>query len=1222
MTKLITTFIGVLTISILIVLGGCPLINDPAAPVIVSVEANPRVVNAGEVAELEVQATDANGDGLTYTWSAPSGKFNTNVGHKVSWTAPLKAGDVDIEVKVSDGIEIVTGKVTVSVRELHREPPSNFLASGLDGRIQLFWSNPSSTHFAKVVIRRSDGGFPNDPADGRPVYEGSNENYTDPGLTNDTLYYYSIFAKYRDDGFSEKVTQQATPVKELVIPNTPSGLRVVSATAGSVSLSWYSVRDAAEYSLRRDGAEIYTGSGTSYTDTAGLANGSEYNYQVSAGNTAGWSSWSLVVKGRTEVQAPTIPEGLSVAGSTDTEISLTWNSVAGAAEYELRRDGLVVYRGSAASFTDSKLTTDTRYAYDVRASNSAGKSAWSTQVYGRTSVTPPRTPTGLAVTDEGADTISLNWNTVLGAEYELRRDGNRVYSGSATTFSDTGLSSDTQYAYDIRAVNSAGESAWSSQVFGQTVLPTLDRPSGLQVVSTTTTSVSLAWNEVTGADSYELRRNGSVLNQVISGSSFTDSGLDSNSDYVYAVRAKNSAGVSPWTTDVPGRTALGIPSVPEGLEVTGTTTDSVSLSWDSVNGADSYEVSRDGVALGQTVSGTSFTDTGQASGREYSYAIRAKNAAGVSAWSVSERGTTLLPADLLLDNFRVSKSSVGLSESITIYVTVRNSGGVNSDSTQIKYYRSSDAAITSSDSVVSTGNVEAINPSGSTDKTMVINAPSTAGTYYYGAIVGTVTGEINTSNNTSTGVRVDVNKHAVTGSFSYNRISIHKGSSDSADPVWSGNPGGQRVEYSISESTSGVSIDRSTGRVTVSSSAGIMSRSFMVTATGTGDYSGTKTASIYVEVQYPTINDSPTLRITGKSSSSISLSWNSVSHAESYELQRNGSTIDTVNGTSYTDSGRSGNTEYTYKVRGVNPGGTGPWSSSKVERTEYPNVSGKPSLQTTGQTSSSISLSWNSVSNAKEYELRRNRSVIYTGLDRSFTDTGLSSNTSYTYDVRGVNPDDNGDWSNDKSVKTKYPNIDNRPSLSSTGRTTSSISLSWDAISGAESYELKRNGSTIYTESSKSYTDSGLSSGTEYTYKIRGVNPDYNGPWSSDVKVSAEAYMIVDMLFELTDANEPGGDDTAELVIEVRENDENGKLVWKWGQTNLAENKNTGWVEAKTNARRLWITVTDIDVFDHDTTSGYVTIEDSYYTYAYFHKYNVIGNGPDGKFSIAIQRVN
>ena len=46
--------------------------------------------------------------------------------------------------------------------------------------------------------------------------------------------------------------------------------------------------------------------------------------------------------------------------------------------------------------------------------------------------------------------------------------------------------------------------------------------------------------------------------------------------------------------------------------------------------------------------------------------------------------------------------------------------------------------------------------SGTSASSINLTAPSNAGTYYYGACVGTVSGEINTNNNCSTGAQVTV----------------------------------------------------------------------------------------------------------------------------------------------------------------------------------------------------------------------------------------------------------------------------------------------------------------------------------------------------------------------------------------------------------------------------------------------------------------------------------
>ncbi|HEY9102037.1 fibronectin type III domain-containing protein [Chitinimonas sp.] len=61
--------------------------------------------------------------------------------------------------------------------------------------------------------------------------------------------------------------------------------------------------------------------------------------------------------------------------------------------------------------------------------------------------------------------------------------------------------------------------------------------------------------------------------------------------------------------------------------------------------------------------------------------------------------------------------------------------------------------------------------------------------------------------------------------------------------------------------------------------------------------------------------------------------------------------------------------------------------------------------------------------------------------------------------------------------------------LAVTGTSGSSVSLSWSAVSGASGYNVYRNGSKVNTSlvSSTAYTDSGLASGTSYSYTVKAV---------------------------------------------------------------------------------------------------------------------------------------
>ncbi len=146
-----------------------------------------------------------------------------------------------------------------------------------------------------------------------------------------------------------------------------------------------------------------------------------------------------------------------------------------------------------------------------------------------------------------------------------------------------------------------------------------------------------------------------------------------------------------------------------------------------------------GVA-GQTSSGTlSFIDT---AGEPWN--LPTTN--GVSG-SLPPGGGTV--ADLVVASASVSDASPEPGESFTFSATVRNQGSHESAATMLRYYRSTDATITRGDTEVGTDAVSALTPAGTSDESISLTAPTTAGTYYYGACVDPVSGESDTGNNCS-----------------------------------------------------------------------------------------------------------------------------------------------------------------------------------------------------------------------------------------------------------------------------------------------------------------------------------------------------------------------------------------------------------------------------------------------------------------------------------------
>ena len=115
--------------------------------------------------------------------------------------------------------------------------------------------------------------------------------------------------------------------------------------------------------------------------------------------------------------------------------------------------------------------------------------------------------------------------------------------------------------------------------------------------------------------------------------------------------------------------------------------------------------------------------------------------------------------DLVVQAPSASDNALTAGESFTLSATVRNRGAARSASTTLLYYRSSDSTISSGDSAQGTDPVGGLAASGTSAESIGLTAPSTAGTYYYGACVDAVSGESDTGNNCSSGVRVTVSRN-------------------------------------------------------------------------------------------------------------------------------------------------------------------------------------------------------------------------------------------------------------------------------------------------------------------------------------------------------------------------------------------------------------------------------------------------------------------------------
>src|SRR5271166_3499984 len=358
----------------------------------------------------------------------------------------------------------------------------------------------------------------------------------------------------------------------------------------------------------------------------------------------------------TKLTIPSTPSGV-IASAGDAQVSLTWNVSAGATSYHVKRATVSggpytqIAAPTSTSYTDTDLTNGTKYFYVASALNSAGESANSAEVSAApvAPVTIPSAPTGLAA-NAGNAQVSLTWNASAGAtSYRVKRatvSGGpyiQIVAPISPSYTDTGLTNGTKYLYVVSALNSAGESANSSEANATPAAPIMIPAVPTQLTATAgNAQVSLLWSASTGATSYHVKRatvSGGPHTQIAvpTSPSYTDTGLTNGTKYFYVVSALSSAGESADSAEVNATPTapITIPAVPTGLAATAGNMQ-VMLVWNGSPGATSYNVKRATINGGPysqlaAPSSTNYTDSGLNNGTTYYYVVSAVNSAGESA---------------------------------------------------------------------------------------------------------------------------------------------------------------------------------------------------------------------------------------------------------------------------------------------------------------------------------------------------------------------------------------------------------------------------------------------------------------------------------------------------------------------------------------------------------------------------------------------------------------
>ena len=270
----------------------------------------------------------------------------------------------------------------------------------------------------------------------------------------------------------------------------------------------------------------------------------------------------------------------------------------------------------------------------------------------------PSTPANLVVSGVTTSTISLVWSNSTdpnGAlvSYIVYRGGLAVGTSTSATYVDSNLVSGTTYAYTVAAIDALGYASPMSlpvsattQAGSSTASPTVTiiyPPTGA-TVSSTIIVVATSSDAASRITKVEFYFNG-ALTQTDTNAPYAwvwnTASLPSGNDTIFAKAydAASNVGTSPSVPIVVYNPDTTPPSTPQNLSVTGSTSSTISLSWDPSDdniGVAGYTVYRcRGVCSPMTSIATTttslFTDTNLASSTTYTYAVAAYDSSGKSS---------------------------------------------------------------------------------------------------------------------------------------------------------------------------------------------------------------------------------------------------------------------------------------------------------------------------------------------------------------------------------------------------------------------------------------------------------------------------------------------------------------------------------------------------------------------------------------------------------------
>ncbi|WP_298734807.1 fibronectin type III domain-containing protein [uncultured Chitinophaga sp.] len=331
-----------------------------------------------------------------------------------------------------------------------------------------------------------------------------------------------------------------------------------------------------------------------------------------------------------------------------TPVNAVLGLTAGFDQYQWRKDGVIIAGATGNTYTATSFGT-----YDARIRSGSRWSEWSRIPIVIKTKTPTVTPdimmagiqSNVLPTPEGKDSVVLSLPEGY-ASYQWLRQGTSDTIGRASTFTARQPGN-----YVARVTEQFGCSSNLSspfKVISASGAPAPDAANGLVATATSKTAIKLDWSDKpspqyneTFFEIYRATSPGGPY--TLAGKTatdvrtFTNNGLENNTQYYFIVRSVNNNGAAPVSNEATATTLADNkpPTAPGNLTVGSVTRTSASLSWSSATddvGIDRYDIYINGkksFSIPQIGTGTqTFVAYGLNFGTTYTFVVKARDAAG------------------------------------------------------------------------------------------------------------------------------------------------------------------------------------------------------------------------------------------------------------------------------------------------------------------------------------------------------------------------------------------------------------------------------------------------------------------------------------------------------------------------------------------------------------------------------------------------------------------